>query len=257
MIRNIAHSELERNYAWVAAGDADARAEYINSMQNRTHRLASLGLLRFASRFPDFTARTLGRSTEGTDFYYIGAGSKHTVLGNGADGNVTKVHRASVFMEEAERQRLAEDFSDRHRTLRRYLGGMTLEQEDFTVEPHPLSPTSRAVVSRQAMVDFIPIDVFSGYTSDIDKKAHKDLVADYPQVEESLAIIAVYGLEMAENEGLIPDVTGLHNVVLSPMTNDILIIGGVPLSIAEEPTQSGLIQSQLHQIVDLSPTESW
>jgi predicted XRE-type DNA-binding protein len=48
----------------------------------------------------------------------------------------------------------------------------------------------------------------------------------------------------------------MHNVVLDMATKDVKVMGSVPLAVHEHVTQAGLIQSQLRQILELTPSES-
>ena len=127
-----------------------------------------------------------------------------------------------------------------------------LPQEDCRVDVHPLYPSSRAVLGSQEIVDFTPLYVFSGYTPQINISEYEDLVDLFPKTRKSLGDFALAGLEMHQKTGLIPDASGLHNVVISARTEDILVIGGLPLSQAEESVQVAKITSQLHQLHSLS-----
>jgi hypothetical protein len=201
-----AHGELERNLAWVLAGEAEERADYVATMSNPLHRFATQGLLAVAKAMPNGVARALDREVGDSGLLYLGAGSKNTVLLDAGNEEVVKIHRASAFMSEEQRQKLAEVTNVRHRKLRNYLGDMAVEHGDFEVAPHPLARRSetRVVIGRQKVLSFIPLDVFSGYGPDVDPQAYSRLVKDFPKTASSLAILATYGLELIEDEGLVP-----------------------------------------------------
>lgn len=245
-------SELERNLACVLGGQIESRRRNIRQMTNKLHLASELVLLGVSLHLPDLVGSIVGIDTRPKGYYFVGGGHDHTVISDGRV--VTKINRDSVLQTEAARQNMAERMNREHRLMCRYLGGLLVEQTTI-VDAHPLNSHKRAVQTLQDIVEFEPLTIFHPHKPEIGEAALEQTVAAHPAIEGSLHELAERSLQMAEETGLLLDVSGLDNIVITKDRQELKCIDGLPLH-ADNKSDRTRIGGQLRQLLKLTDRSS-
>lgn len=219
---------LERDYVSVMAGQADERRANIGEFSNVLGRRADLALVKVSEKRPRAVAAILGRHLQ-VDQRYVGAGSQHTVIGEGEV--IKKIHRQSVYRNEGFRNQLANQFTAEHHVLRKYFGNFVVAQESY-VAAHPLNAKKRAVVSEQAEVIFQPLQLFPAFKSGINLDGLVAAAATTPGITDELHSVATTGIRFFNETGLLLDTSGQHNLVLDVggTVPELRCLDGLPIS---------------------------
>ena len=218
------HGEVERNWACQAEPYYDERRANIEQMANPLQRYGELALLNAAQSFPETTGRLIKRGLpEDSGWRLAGAGSEHTAITD--DQVVLKIHRTSVFMSESDRLALAAEFNERHAVMRNYLGNLVVDQLSESGF-NPLNRDKRAVVTTQDYYRFQDLGLFPAYEPCVDRSALDVARHSYPGIEDALHDFAKAGLRMYGRTGLLPDTSGLNNVVV--VEKELVSLDGQP-----------------------------
>lgn len=240
-------SEFERNFAWARSAQPEVRADYIRTMPNLYSRVAGLAMLGFTRQFPNLSERMLGFQIDGTGYEYLGAGSKHTAIGD--NEVVLKINRRSVRLPEPAKVELRDGLENEHRILRNYIGSMVLGQSS-NVEDHPLRSTARAVVTRQERINFVDPQLFHGYAPTINREAVAKAIQANPGVEDDLRDLAQASVKLLTDHYMLPDVSGLNNLVIEQTSGELMLIGGLPINGLSDPRGIGRIAGQFLDLED-------
>lgn len=224
------HERVERNLMAVLAGGRDQRAANIAQTPHAVGRVGELLLLAAIGSRPDRWAALLGRRPPG-DVAVVGSGSEHTVVLRGR--HVEKIHRRSVFMSAEEQVALARETARLHAVQSSYLGDLAVGQTTAVAE-HPLNRDLLAVVSCQPWVAYERIGVFRAHGPSIDHAGLESNLERLAWLAAALHHVAVIGLRMHAETGLLLDCTGMDNIVVAAGSERLVCLDGVPIATRSE-----------------------
>jgi len=221
---------LELSIAHSMAPELSARRRNdILRLKNPAKRAGALALHEFATRYPNVAGKLIGRDPEAKGLSYVGAGTDSVVYRK--DDEVIKVIQGSIHAPEDLRQKMAAEKRYEHDILRNYLGSFVISQ-DIVVAPHPIVENCRAVQIVQPFCSIDDIAVFPEYDDpSVNMFNLADACAAYSGLDEALCDFATASRRMFESTGLIPDTSGISNVVVSLNTQpSLVIIDGQPIN---------------------------
>lgn len=219
------HGEFERNWACHEDPFYEQRRTNIDQRTTTSHRLVEGRMLEFARNYPEATSSFLRRAIQpNSNLSLAGAGSAHTAVTDGQQ--ILKIHRLSTFMNDQAKVALNESMIAQHKVLRNHLGTMVIRQTT-RVDSNPLRPRKKAVISTQPYINFEDLGIFDGYRSTIDQSVFESVKNKFPGITEALFDFANYGLQMHEKTGLLPDTSGLNNIVVAD--GELLCLDGLPI----------------------------
>ena len=221
---------LELSIAQSIAPELSARRRNdILRLKNPAKRAGALALHEFATRYPGIAGKLIGREPEAKGLSYVGAGTDSVVYRKGDE--VIKVVQGSMHVTEELRQRMAEEKRYENDALRKYLGPFAVAQ-NILVAPHPVVESCRAVQIIQPFCSLDDIAVFPEYDDpSVNTVNLAEACATYSGLDQALDDFAVASRRMFESTGLIPDTSGVSNVVVNLGAQpNLVIIDGQPIN---------------------------
>lgn len=132
--------------------------------------------------------------------------------------------------------------------MQKYLGSMVVPQHS-KVGINPLNGRKRAVLTSQEYKDFENPGLFYAYRPEVNREAYFKLINEYPGIENLLRELPQQGLKMFDEEGLLPDTSGLNNFVVS--NGEFISLGG-----AHRPAKQSEITRMVGQLRGLAELTS-
>ena len=239
---------LELSLASSIAPDMQAeRVDNIAGLQNPVKRLGAEALHKLAIDRPKQATRLMQAVLRPHGLEYLGFGIEASVYKTGDE--VVKVHRRSVQMSEARRHRVAEEKQAQFTDFRPFYGGFLLDQV-ITVDTHPLGRDLRAVQTRQPFFSFVHnLGIFTLNNPSVNIDNLERVCRQYPGIADELTDFVEAARRGAAETGLLPDVNGTDNLVVSSDSNvpELKLIDSQPLP-ADQGWAEELINAQLDSL---------
>lgn len=224
------------------------RRSNIQGIQNPLKRLACLALHEAALKYPGLVSAYIGiEAAAVSQRGYIGAGSDSLVM-RSADGEVLKVHAASIGLSPKAKQEMAQTRQQQHNEMAAYLGTFTMQQKTF-VGLHPFSATASVVQTKQPYREHYDPALFHGKDSEPDMAALDSLAQSFPMAHSGISDFVKRSFEFYDATGLVPDMCGEDNLVVSTDNNMLVLLDGQPLTRALIPVQRAAL-NQLEKLGD-------
>lgn len=208
-------------------------------------RLLSRFILSFANRYPAKADTMLDKLAQTRGYSYLGSGYEFSVYQELGEDMVTKVHRRSAGMSEAERSTLILEKEFGHEVLRDHLGTIMLGQSVYIGE-HVLG-TYQTVQIKQPLVEFRATDApFEADNLVVDPQRLSTLLSAYPGVDNALRDFVTASKQLHEKTGFLPDTAGANNL-LAQAGGNLVLLDSTPIEHENTYVQS-MVLSQLDSL---------